>query len=236
MHRIVAQLRICGQSITDADMIDKTFSTFSLVCDILSQQYWNTKFTKHANLMRYMMIAEKQQQLLLKTDETWLAKEIHNMEASNDTKINSTLQSRGTNHESHVSNASKRTSWGNWRHNTFNKYSGMTTDPLNLTYNSSLNHRNLRRSKVIVVSAVDMIIEHKIVTLPSTYVTCSRNLSTWKGCDASTVSYCRCVVSYINGVRSWKLYESASCYCQQGQYCSPSLCIHHFDIQRPCLL
>jgi hypothetical protein len=67
LRRIVALLRICNERVTDSDMIDKTFSTFPPAYAILSQQYRNMRFTKHAELMRYFMLAEKQQQMLLKT-------------------------------------------------------------------------------------------------------------------------------------------------------------------------
>ena len=81
LHRLSAQLRLCGDRVSDAELIDKTLSTFPPATSILSQQYRNMKFTKHAELMSYLLLAEKQQQILLKNAESRPAREVHATEA-----------------------------------------------------------------------------------------------------------------------------------------------------------
>ena len=81
LHRISAQLRLCGDRVTDAELIDKTLSTFPPATAILAQQYQNMKFTRHSELMSYLLLAEKQQQILLKNAEARPAREIHVTEA-----------------------------------------------------------------------------------------------------------------------------------------------------------
>ena len=77
MHRIVALLRLCGQEINDAAMIEKTTSTFPPATLILSQQYRNMNFTRHSALMSQLLLAEKHEQLLLKISESRPVREVH---------------------------------------------------------------------------------------------------------------------------------------------------------------
>ena len=77
LHRITAQLRLCGQTVTDAELIEKTLFTFPAATTILSQQYWNMNFTKHFHLMSHLLLAKKHQQLLLKNAESRPTQEVH---------------------------------------------------------------------------------------------------------------------------------------------------------------
>jgi hypothetical protein len=78
MHRIISQLRMGGQEITEAEMIEKTLSTFPPATAILSQQYRNMTYTKYAKLMSHLLLAEKQHQILLRNAESRPAREVHN--------------------------------------------------------------------------------------------------------------------------------------------------------------
>ena len=77
LHRIVAQLRLSGQRVIEVEMVEKILSTFPPAMAILSQQYRNMKFKKHANLMSHLLLAEKHQQLLLRNAESCPAREVH---------------------------------------------------------------------------------------------------------------------------------------------------------------
>ena len=65
LHRIVTKLRMCGQTVEESELIDKTLSTFPVASALLAQQYRNMKFQTHAKLMTYLLAGEKQQQVLL---------------------------------------------------------------------------------------------------------------------------------------------------------------------------
>ena len=77
LHRIVTVLRLCGQEITDAELIEKTLSTFPLATLVLSQQYRNMNFTKYSTLMSHLLLAEKHEQLMLKNVESRPAREVY---------------------------------------------------------------------------------------------------------------------------------------------------------------
>ena len=65
LHRIVTKIRLCGQNITDADMIEKTLSTFHPGNIVLQQQYRNAKYTKYSELSEVLSIAEQQNEVLM---------------------------------------------------------------------------------------------------------------------------------------------------------------------------
>ena len=48
LDRIVALLRLCSQETTDAELIEKTLSTFPPAILLLSQPYRNMNFQKHS--------------------------------------------------------------------------------------------------------------------------------------------------------------------------------------------
>ena len=65
LHKIVSKLKLCGQKITDTDMIEKTLSTFHPGNIVLQQQYRNSKYTKYSELIEVLMFAEQQNEVLM---------------------------------------------------------------------------------------------------------------------------------------------------------------------------
>ena len=59
LHHISAQFRLCGEQITETQLIDKTLSTFPLASAIIAHQYQNMNFTKHNKLMSHLLFVEK---------------------------------------------------------------------------------------------------------------------------------------------------------------------------------
>ncbi|XP_045797770.1 uncharacterized protein LOC123891953 [Trifolium pratense] len=69
MFQITTQLELCGEKITDADMLEKTFSTFHASNVLLQQQYREKGFTKYSQLISCLLLAEQNNQLLMKNHE-----------------------------------------------------------------------------------------------------------------------------------------------------------------------
>ncbi|XP_060206363.1 uncharacterized protein LOC132634064 [Lycium barbarum] len=69
VYRITSQLKLCGDNITDEDMLEKTLTTFHASNLVLQQQYRERGFKKHADLISCLLVAEQHNTLLLKNHE-----------------------------------------------------------------------------------------------------------------------------------------------------------------------
>jgi hypothetical protein len=66
LHRIVGQLRFCGQKVIESEMIDETLETFHPSNMVLQQQYRNNKYKEYLELIQVLLAAEIQDELLMK--------------------------------------------------------------------------------------------------------------------------------------------------------------------------
>ncbi|GJY52416.1 hypothetical protein Tco_0443263 [Tanacetum coccineum] len=70
MHRITSTLLLCGDTISDAEMLEKTFSTFYAFNILLQQQYRAKGFTKYCDLIACLLVTEQNDELLMRNHET----------------------------------------------------------------------------------------------------------------------------------------------------------------------
>ncbi|XP_074290151.1 uncharacterized protein LOC141616894 [Silene latifolia] len=70
MHRIASQLILCGEKISDADMLEKTYQTFHSSQLLLSQQYRQRGFKKYSELVSCLLVAEQNSEILLKNHQS----------------------------------------------------------------------------------------------------------------------------------------------------------------------
>lgn len=70
MYKITSQLQLCGENVTDDDMLEKTFSTFHASNMLLQQQYRERGFKKYSELISCLLLAEQNNELLLKNHES----------------------------------------------------------------------------------------------------------------------------------------------------------------------
>ncbi|KAL2248363.1 UNVERIFIED_CONTAM: hypothetical protein Sindi_2688600 [Sesamum indicum] len=70
MFRIVSKLRLCGEDVTDEQMLEKIFSTFHASNLVLQQQYRERGFKTYSELISCLLVAEENNQLLLNNHQT----------------------------------------------------------------------------------------------------------------------------------------------------------------------
>lgn len=64
--KICSNLTLCGEKITDEDMLEKTFSTFHASNVLLQQQYREHGFKKYSELIFCLLVAEQNNELWMK--------------------------------------------------------------------------------------------------------------------------------------------------------------------------
>ncbi|KAM1800847.1 hypothetical protein ACFX11_032526 [Malus domestica] len=70
--RIRSLLKFCNETLTEEDLLEKTYLTFSASNIVMQQQYRTQKFTKFSDLISILLLVEKQNQLLMKNHQARL--------------------------------------------------------------------------------------------------------------------------------------------------------------------
>ncbi|KAK9740554.1 hypothetical protein RND81_03G044100 [Saponaria officinalis] len=70
MFIITSQLTLCGEKVSDADMLEKTYQTFHGSQLLLSQQYRQRGFKKYSELISCLLVAEQNNKILLKNHQS----------------------------------------------------------------------------------------------------------------------------------------------------------------------
>ncbi|KAK9751138.1 hypothetical protein RND81_02G244900 [Saponaria officinalis] len=70
MYGITSQLALCGEKVSDADMLEKTYQTFHGSQLLLSQQYRQRSFKKYSELTSCLLVAEQNNEILLKNHQS----------------------------------------------------------------------------------------------------------------------------------------------------------------------
>ncbi|XP_048431497.1 uncharacterized protein LOC125473137 [Pyrus x bretschneideri] len=63
-------LKLCGETITEEDMLEKIFSTFHASNVLLQQQYRERGFTEYNQLIFVLFVAEQNNELLMKNHQS----------------------------------------------------------------------------------------------------------------------------------------------------------------------
>ncbi|XP_021737582.1 uncharacterized protein LOC110704111 [Chenopodium quinoa] len=63
-------VKLCGEKVTDAEMLEKTYSTFHANNVVLQTQYRENVFKKYSKLISCLLMAEQNNELLMKNHES----------------------------------------------------------------------------------------------------------------------------------------------------------------------
>jgi len=66
LFNIVARLKLCGETVTEAQKLEKTLSTFHATNLLLQQQYRERNFTLYSELVTCLLVAEENTKVLIK--------------------------------------------------------------------------------------------------------------------------------------------------------------------------
>ena len=70
LFKISSKLQLCGEKITESDMLEKTYSIFHTSNVLLQQQYRERRFAKYSELISCLLVAEQNNQLLLQNHQS----------------------------------------------------------------------------------------------------------------------------------------------------------------------
>ena len=70
LFKISSQLKLCGENITEEDMLEKTVTTFHASNVLLQQQYRERRFTEYSQLISCLLVAKQNNELLMKNHQS----------------------------------------------------------------------------------------------------------------------------------------------------------------------
>jgi len=68
LFKIVSILKLCGEEVTDSMMLEKTYTTFNHSNSVLQEQYRTKGFATYTDLISCLLLAEANNELLLKSN------------------------------------------------------------------------------------------------------------------------------------------------------------------------
>src|SRR5690606_19511954 len=69
LYKLVSIMRLCGEKVTEKDLLEKTFSTFHSTNILLQQQYRQKGFKTYYDLISCLLLAEANNELLMRNND-----------------------------------------------------------------------------------------------------------------------------------------------------------------------
>ena len=70
LFKLSSRLKLCGEKITDGDMLEKMITTFHASNVLLQQQYRECRFTKYLELISCLLVDKQNNELLMKNHQS----------------------------------------------------------------------------------------------------------------------------------------------------------------------
>ena len=70
LFKVCSKLLLCGEKVTDEDMLKKTFSTFHVSNMLLQQQYQERGKKKYSEVISCLIVAAQNNEFLMKNHES----------------------------------------------------------------------------------------------------------------------------------------------------------------------
>ncbi|CAN6708315.1 unnamed protein product [Malus baccata var. baccata] len=99
LFRITSQMKLCGDTITEEMLLEKTFSTFHASNMLLQQQYRARGFTEYNQLISVLLVAEQNNELLMKNHNSRPTGSPPFPEVNTVSLERNTISSRGNNYK-----------------------------------------------------------------------------------------------------------------------------------------
>ncbi|XP_050142144.1 uncharacterized protein LOC126618088 [Malus sylvestris] len=99
LFRITSQMKLCGDTITEEILLEKTFSTFHASNMVLQQQYRARGFTENNQLISVLPVAEQNNELLMKNHNSRPTGSAPFPEVNVASLERNTISSRGNNYK-----------------------------------------------------------------------------------------------------------------------------------------
>ena len=139
MFKISSHLKLCGEKITDENMLEKTYTTFHTSNVLLQQQYRERRFTKYSELIACLLVAEQNNELLLKNHQSRSTRSIPLPEVNATIQVNRRGHGHGHGHGYYGQGRGR----GRGRYNSWNR--GNYNQSQNK--NNTSNNQKLNRSE-----------------------------------------------------------------------------------------
>ncbi|CAN6678009.1 unnamed protein product [Malus baccata var. baccata] len=99
LFRITSEMKLCGDTITEEDLLEKTFSKFHAFNVLMQQQYRARGFTEYNQLIFMLLVAEQNNELLMKNHQSRPTRSAPFPEVNAASLEGNTISSRGNNYK-----------------------------------------------------------------------------------------------------------------------------------------